>query len=57
MFPVLVGMYVHLARQEERDTRATFGAAYDSYARDVPGWLLRLGRLATGQSNRAQQQR
>ena len=28
MFPVLVWMYVHLARQEERETLAVFGDAY-----------------------------
>jgi protein-S-isoprenylcysteine O-methyltransferase Ste14 len=44
MFPVLVVMYVRLARQEEREVRATFGAAYDRYAAQVPAFLPRWSR-------------
>lgn len=43
MFPVLVGMYVHLARAEEREARRDFGAEYDRYAAQVPAWFPRLG--------------
>ncbi len=50
MFPVLVGMYIHLARQEERDARAAFGDAYEKYAREVPGWFPRATRLFGGPS-------
>lgn len=39
MFPVLVVMYVHLARAEEREARQTFGAAYDRYVAHVPAWF------------------
>ena len=46
MFPVLVWMYVRLARQEEREVRAEFGDAYDRYAARVPGFVPRLGRTA-----------
>lgn len=42
MFPVLVWMYVHLARQEEKDARARFGDAYAEYARRVPAFMPRL---------------
>ena len=52
MFPVLVGMYVHLAHQEERDTRTTFSAEYDRYANDVPAWLPRFERLLANQRTR-----
>ena len=45
MFPVLTVMYVKLARGEERDARAQFGAAYDRYATEVPGFIPKLGRL------------
>lgn len=45
MFPVLTVMYVRLAKSEERDARAEFGAAYDTYAAEVPGFLPKLGRL------------
>jgi methanethiol S-methyltransferase len=42
MFPVLVWMYVHLARQEEREARAQFGEAYADYARRVPAFVPRI---------------
>jgi protein-S-isoprenylcysteine O-methyltransferase Ste14 len=48
MFPVLVWMYARLARAEERETRAVFGAAYDDYAKQVPAFVPRLGRLRAG---------
>lgn len=43
MFPVLVVMYVRLAKAEEREALASFGAAYARYRAEVPGWLPRLG--------------
>jgi methanethiol S-methyltransferase len=46
MFPVLVWMYVHLARQEEREARAQFGDAYASYAATTPAWFPALGKGA-----------
>jgi protein-S-isoprenylcysteine O-methyltransferase Ste14 len=45
MFPVLVWMYVRLARQEEREALATFGDAYASYAAQVPGFFPRPSRV------------
>lgn len=44
MFPVLVVMYVRLARTEERDAIATFGADYENYKRRVPAFIPRLAR-------------
>lgn len=41
MFPVLVAMYVRLARSEEKEVRARFGQAYDRYAAAVPAFLPR----------------
>lgn len=38
MYPVLIWMYLRLAKAEERDTRARFGAAFDAYARQVPAF-------------------
>jgi protein-S-isoprenylcysteine O-methyltransferase Ste14 len=38
MFPVLVVMYVKLARNEERDALASFGDDYRGYMADVPGF-------------------
>jgi protein-S-isoprenylcysteine O-methyltransferase Ste14 len=46
MFPVLVWMYVRLARQEEREALAAFGEAYARYAARVPGFIPRPRRLA-----------
>jgi len=45
MFPVLVVMYVRLAKQEEKEVRAKFGAAYDHYAEHVPGWFPHWSRI------------
>jgi protein-S-isoprenylcysteine O-methyltransferase Ste14 len=45
MFPVLVFMYVRLAKQEEKDTRATFGTAYDIYASHVPAFIPHWSRI------------
>src|SRR3546814_2244931 len=39
MFPVLVVMYVRLARTEERDAIASFGTDYERYRRRVPGFI------------------
>lgn len=46
MFPVLVWMYARLARNEEADSRARFGAAWDRYAENVPAFLPRRRRPA-----------
>jgi protein-S-isoprenylcysteine O-methyltransferase Ste14 len=48
MFPVLVWMYVRLARQEEREGLAAFGEDYARYAERVPGFIPQLHRLAEG---------
>lgn len=44
MFPVLVWVYVRLARTEETAARTEFGIAWDAYADAVPGFIPRLGR-------------
>lgn len=46
MYPPLVVMYVVLARREEREARAAFGADYDRYAAAVPAWVPRVGHRA-----------
>jgi protein-S-isoprenylcysteine O-methyltransferase Ste14 len=43
MFPVLVVMYVHLARTEEREAIREFGDTYRAYMARVPGFFPRLG--------------
>jgi protein-S-isoprenylcysteine O-methyltransferase Ste14 len=42
MFPMLVWMYVRLAREEEREAIAVFGNAYHDYAARVPGFIPHL---------------
>lgn len=44
MFPILVTMYVRLARQEERDALAEFGERYARYAATTPAFFPRLSR-------------
>ncbi len=41
MFPILVWMYVRLARHEELDALSQFGDAYREYMSRVPGFLPR----------------
>ena len=48
MFPVLVIMYVRLAKNEEREALATFGDDYRRYMADVPEYVPRLARLLGG---------
>ena len=43
MFPVLVFMYVRLARREETEARASFGAAWERYASHTPRFWPRSG--------------
>lgn len=48
MFPVLVWMYVRLARSEEQEAIVTFGDAYRHYARSVPAFIPRWKKLFGG---------
>jgi protein-S-isoprenylcysteine O-methyltransferase Ste14 len=43
MFPILVAVYVRLAKREERNTIAEFGAAYLEYAATTPAFIPKLG--------------
>ena len=51
MFPLLVAMYVRLARQEERAATTRFGAEYLAYEAAVPGWFPRLWGQWPGMKN------
>lgn len=42
MFPVLVVVYVGLARREEGEVRAEFGEEYERYAEEVPAFFPHL---------------
>jgi len=50
MFPVLVFMYWRLARSEEREALAEFGAHYEQYMREVPAFFPRLLGRGTSSS-------
>ena len=52
MFPVLVAMYVHLARREEREVAAKFGEAYVRYAARTPAFVPRVGSRAGTHAHR-----
>jgi protein-S-isoprenylcysteine O-methyltransferase Ste14 len=45
MFPVLVTMYVRLARREEKDALVEFGDTYRRYMVAVPAFVPHLDRL------------
>lgn len=45
MFPVLVAMYVHLAREEECETLKQFGDAYRRYMTQTPGYFPRIAAV------------
>jgi protein-S-isoprenylcysteine O-methyltransferase Ste14 len=47
MFPILVVMYVRLARREEREALAAFGEAYARYAANTPAFFPRVGRAVS----------
>jgi protein-S-isoprenylcysteine O-methyltransferase Ste14 len=44
MFPVLVVVYGRLAKSEERDAVAEFGAGYEEYRRHVPAFIPTSGK-------------
>ena len=46
MFPVLVWMYVRLAKTEERDSERVFGQAWRDYAGRTPRFFPRLGPVS-----------
>ncbi len=50
MFPVLVFMYVRLARAEEREALSEFGAAYERYRHEVLGFIPGIGSRSKGSS-------
>ena len=45
MFPVLVWMYVHLARREEQEAAEEFGDAYIRYVQKTPAFFPQMGSV------------
>jgi protein-S-isoprenylcysteine O-methyltransferase Ste14 len=50
MFPILVAMYVRLARREERETESLFGEVYLRYAANTPAFFPRLSLASVNQN-------
>jgi protein-S-isoprenylcysteine O-methyltransferase Ste14 len=50
MFPVLVFMYVRLAKYEEREAGKQFGEAYARYASETPAFIPRIRQRHVNQS-------
>ena len=50
MFPVLVWMYLRLARSEERESIDTFGEAYRDYVGRVPAFVPHVSRISSGRA-------
>lgn len=47
MFPILVYMYVRLARREEEEVRTKFGEQYARYAAQTPAFIPGLDKLSS----------
>jgi protein-S-isoprenylcysteine O-methyltransferase Ste14 len=55
MFPILVAMYVRLARREEREMLAQFGDEYTEYMATIPAFMPRFdGGFQTSGHNHAE---
>jgi protein-S-isoprenylcysteine O-methyltransferase Ste14 len=50
MFPILLFMYLRLARHEEHEALAQFGEAYRQYAAQTPAFFPRLSRVHVPQT-------
>jgi protein-S-isoprenylcysteine O-methyltransferase Ste14 len=48
LFPILVTMYVRLARREEREATSLFEETYTRYAAAVPAFVPRMSRKFRG---------
>lgn len=49
MFPILLTMYLRLARREEAEVGERFGAEYEAYAKATPAFIPRLGGRRSAQ--------
>lgn len=50
MFPILVTMYIRLAKREEREAQVAFGEAYLRYAANTPAFFPRLSLASINHS-------
>jgi protein-S-isoprenylcysteine O-methyltransferase Ste14 len=42
MFPILIVVYVRLAKREEQQAESEFGDTYRQYKQATPGWFPRI---------------
>jgi protein-S-isoprenylcysteine O-methyltransferase Ste14 len=49
MFPILVIMYIFLARREEQESLSMFGDDYASYVAQTPAFFPKLPHMNSGQ--------
>jgi protein-S-isoprenylcysteine O-methyltransferase Ste14 len=54
MFPILVTMYVRLARREEREAKSAFGEAYTRYASNTRAFFPSLNQVSANQHHPGQ---
>jgi protein-S-isoprenylcysteine O-methyltransferase Ste14 len=52
MFPVLLGLYILLAYEEEAEARVQFGEAYDRYAAVTPAFSPRWSKRVKTEEKR-----
>lgn len=50
LFPILVVIYVRLAKREEQQAQEAFGDAYRAYSQATPGWWPSWSDLLTGKT-------
>jgi len=50
MFPILVVVYVRLAKREEQMALAEFGDEYRTYMHNTPAWIPTIKTLQPGAS-------
>ncbi|MBI5900334.1 MAG: isoprenylcysteine carboxylmethyltransferase family protein [Rhodocyclales bacterium] len=51
LFPILVIIYVRLAKREEQQAQEAFGDSYQAYAKATPGWWPRWSGLRNSKRN------
>ena len=51
LFPILVIIYVRLAKREEQQAKEAFGDSYQTYAKATPGWWPRWSGLRNSTRN------
>ena len=51
LFPILVIIYVRLAKREEQQAKEAFGDSYQTYAKATPGWWPRWSGLRNSKRN------